>query len=104
MAGRAAKVSGCYSARNSAADRLYCCEKRSIAWATAPYPADMWTRAPSGSAKSRKMLLNLIYGKSNMPPVFTWNVRVYYEDTDAGGIVYYANYLKYMERARTECD
>lgn len=29
-------------------------------------------------------------------------VRVYYEDTDAGGIVYYANYLKYAERARTE--
>jgi len=29
-------------------------------------------------------------------------VRVYYEDTDAGGIVYYANYLKYYERARTE--
>jgi len=29
-------------------------------------------------------------------------VRVYYEDTDAGGIVYYANYLKYLERARTE--
>lgn len=33
---------------------------------------------------------------------FTWPVRVYYEDTDAGGIVYYANYLKFMERARTE--
>ena len=33
---------------------------------------------------------------------FTWPVRVYYEDTDAGGMVYYANYLKYMERARTE--
>jgi acyl-CoA thioester hydrolase len=33
---------------------------------------------------------------------FTWTVRVYYEDTDAGGIVYYANYLKYFERARTE--
>lgn len=31
-----------------------------------------------------------------------WGVRVYYEDTDAGGIVYYANYLKYLERARTE--
>ncbi|MCW8107837.1 tol-pal system-associated acyl-CoA thioesterase [Alteromonas ponticola] len=31
-----------------------------------------------------------------------FNVRVYYEDTDAGGIVYYANYLKFMERARTE--
>jgi acyl-CoA thioester hydrolase len=37
-----------------------------------------------------------------MPADFTWNVRVYYEDTDAGGIVYYANYLKFFERARTE--
>jgi acyl-CoA thioester hydrolase len=33
---------------------------------------------------------------------FTWPVRVYWEDTDGGGIVYYANYLKFMERARTE--
>ncbi|NIR60393.1 MAG: tol-pal system-associated acyl-CoA thioesterase [Gammaproteobacteria bacterium] len=33
---------------------------------------------------------------------FHWPVRVYYEDTDAGGVVYYANYLKFMERARTE--
>jgi len=33
---------------------------------------------------------------------FCWPVRVYYEDTDNGGVVYYANYLKYMERARTE--
>ena len=33
---------------------------------------------------------------------FSWRVRVYWEDTDAGGIVYYANYLKFMERARTE--
>jgi len=33
---------------------------------------------------------------------FTFPVRVYYEDTDAGGVVYYANYLKFMERARTE--
>ena len=33
---------------------------------------------------------------------FRWAVTVYYEDTDAGGVVYYANYLKYMERARTE--
>ena len=33
---------------------------------------------------------------------FVWPVRVYYEDTDAGGVVYYANYLKYLERARTE--
>jgi acyl-CoA thioester hydrolase len=37
-----------------------------------------------------------------MPSEFTWEVRVYYEDTDAGGIVYYANYLKFFERARTE--
>lgn len=33
---------------------------------------------------------------------FSWPVRVYYEDTDAGGVVYYANYLKFTERARTE--
>ena len=33
---------------------------------------------------------------------FSWPLRVYYEDTDAGGVVYYANYLKFMERARTE--
>jgi len=33
---------------------------------------------------------------------FRFPVRVYYEDTDAAGIVYYANYLRYMERARTE--
>jgi len=33
---------------------------------------------------------------------FYHSVKVYYEDTDAGGIVYYANYLKYLERARTE--
>ena len=37
-----------------------------------------------------------------MTSEFTWEVRVYYEDTDAGGIVYYANYLKFFERARTE--
>jgi acyl-CoA thioester hydrolase len=34
--------------------------------------------------------------------LFSFPVRVYYEDTDAGGVVYYANYLKFMERARTE--
>ena len=33
---------------------------------------------------------------------FTWQVRVYYEDTDRGGVVYYANYLRYFERARSE--
>lgn len=35
-------------------------------------------------------------------PIFSLPVRVYFEDTDSGGIVYYANYLKFMERARTE--
>ena len=34
--------------------------------------------------------------------LFQWGVRVYYEDTDSGGVVYYANYLRFMERARTE--
>ncbi|MFT3905633.1 MAG: tol-pal system-associated acyl-CoA thioesterase [Steroidobacteraceae bacterium] len=33
---------------------------------------------------------------------FLWSARVYWEDTDAGGIVYYANYLRFMERARSE--
>ena len=36
------------------------------------------------------------------PTAFTLPVRVYYEDTDAGGVVYYANYLRYFERCRTE--
>lgn len=35
-------------------------------------------------------------------PVFSWPVRVYYEDTDSGGVVYYANYLRFLERARSE--
>jgi acyl-CoA thioester hydrolase len=34
--------------------------------------------------------------------IFSWPVRVYWEDTDAGGVVYYANYFKFMERARSE--
>lgn len=33
---------------------------------------------------------------------FSWRARVYWEDTDGGGVVYYANYLRFMERARTE--
>lgn len=41
-------------------------------------------------------------GKPKVIPEFSWPVRVYYEDTDAGGIVYYANYLNFFERARTE--
>lgn len=37
-----------------------------------------------------------------MSAPFVWPVRVYYEDTDVGGVVYYANYLRFFERARTE--
>ena len=37
-----------------------------------------------------------------MNKIFNHKVKVYYEDTDAGGVVYYANYLKYLERARSE--
>lgn len=33
---------------------------------------------------------------------FLWPIRIYYEDTDAGGVVYHTNYIKFMERARTE--
>ena len=39
---------------------------------------------------------------ADVKAAFRLPVRVYYEDTDAGGIVYYANYLRYLERARTE--
>ena len=46
---------------------------------------------------------NLIMVQSDPPTnTFTWPIRVYYEDTDAGGVVFYANYLKFFERARTE--
>jgi len=38
-----------------------------------------------------------------MKQEFFWPVRVYYEDTDAGNVVYHANYLKFLERGRTEC-
>lgn len=35
-------------------------------------------------------------------PIFSWRIRVYWEDTDAGGVVYHAGYLRFLERARTE--
>jgi len=37
-----------------------------------------------------------------MPKLFRYDLKVFYEDTDAGGVVYYANYLKFLERARSE--
>lgn len=39
---------------------------------------------------------------TSQPTIFSFPIRVYWEDTDAGGIVYYANYLKFFERARSE--
>jgi len=50
--------------------------------------------APSGGSAVREA--------TSMGAVFQWPVRVYWEDTDAGGIVFYANYLKFFERSRTE--
>ena len=45
----------------------------------------------------------LVQGRQALPERgFSWPIRVYWEDTDAGGIVFYANYLKFFERARTE--
>ncbi len=40
--------------------------------------------------------------RESVPGRFSWPIRVYYEDTDAQGVVYYANYFRFMERARTE--
>lgn len=48
-------------------------------------------------------MLNIAVVQGNIEnKIFAFPVRVYYEDTDAGGIVYYANYLKFAERARSE--
>jgi acyl-CoA thioester hydrolase len=43
-----------------------------------------------------------VSGAAGTASVFHWPARVYWEDTDGGGIVYYANYLRFLERARTE--
>ncbi len=48
------------------------------------------------------MNANLTAGPGAGAPAYQIHVRVYWEDTDAGGIVFYANYLRFMERARTE--
>lgn len=40
--------------------------------------------------------------EGEVKPVFAWPVRVYWEDTDAGGVVYHSNYLRFLERARSE--
>jgi len=51
---------------------------------------------PDSSARTSAAIADTV--KSS----FHWRVRVYYEDTDAGGVVYYANYLRYYERCRSE--
>jgi acyl-CoA thioester hydrolase len=48
------------------------------------------------------MVMNLMTELSNSSGPHQFEVRVYFEDTDTGGIVYYANYLRFIERARTE--
>ena len=60
----------------------------------------------AGPNRSRARAASCGTGRANpearMMNGFSWPVRVYYEDTDTGGVVYYANYLKFFERARTE--
>jgi acyl-CoA thioester hydrolase len=46
--------------------------------------------------------MNLPAEPNTGPDAFVWPIRVYFEDTDTGGIVFYANYLKFFERARSE--
>lgn len=67
--------------------------------------ASVTARNTTRSARMRCMhasSLPLTRPASATPPAFVWPVRVYYEDTDAAGVVYYANYLRFCERARTE--
>src|SRR5450830_157816 len=65
-----------------------------------PQPA-LSARCPATTELPRNNeLMNLT---TTAPPAgFNWRIRVYYEDTDTGGVVFYANYLKFFERARTE--
>ena len=63
--------------------------RTSLPFSTSTHPLPCTPRAAHGADVAAR-------------PALVWPVRVYYEDTDAGGVVYYANYLKFMERARTE--
>lgn len=58
--------------------------------------------AESSAENSKQKMPSAIASQGISASVFEWNIRVYWEDTDAGGIVFYANYLKFFERARTE--
>ena len=55
-----------------------------------------------GTGHGRRGHRTVTSQSDNASAVFYWPVRVYFEDTDAGGVVYHANYLRFMERARTE--
>ncbi len=55
-----------------------------------------------GPAWQRSKQVNTEHGKSPAPQVFSMPIRVYFQDTDAGGVVYHASYVNFMERARTE--
>src|SRR6202034_2418625 len=55
-------------------------------------------RAENARARGRQ---SAVVRRGRLNP-FVWQARVYWEDTDAGGIVYYANYLRFLERARSE--
>jgi acyl-CoA thioester hydrolase len=57
-------------------------------------------RPPPGGGGAKRRSGRELTSAGGRP--FSFPVRVYYEDTDAAGVVYYANYLKFMERARTE--
>jgi acyl-CoA thioester hydrolase len=71
-------------------------------------PSESAGRAGSGPRAIRAQRLDAAAGRAGAEPQaptapgFQWQVRVYYEDTDAGGVVYYANYLRFFERCRTE--
>jgi acyl-CoA thioester hydrolase len=75
-----------------------------------PSPSLAATAAPTGQLASNPPLLHpavaaATAGAAHAPQGaehFRWPMRIYWEDTDAGGVVFYANYLKLFERARTE--
>jgi tol-pal system-associated acyl-CoA thioesterase len=62
----------------------------------------MQQSGPAARVKSRPMTPSAQHDDGPNGDGFSWPVRVYYEDTDSYGVVYYANYFRFLERARTE--
>src|SRR5215203_561013 len=83
-----------------------CSGKRSpSAWPrprTAPRRTSGWRSSTARPAGRRPMRAARHAGPADHAAAFRWPVRIYWEDTDAAGIVFYANYLKFFERARSE--